>query len=136
MANVLTIDSGLKGVGQGLRVNEREKLIRYNVALSGNYTQYVRGQNVGEVLDLTKVVGIFREDQNWGNVGPSRGYVLSVGSSGYSMSILPGADPLHWLLAIFSGVNTQLNAGAYPAGNIPLVGDLDIYVEFCGRRFD
>jgi len=134
MANVMTIDSG--GVGQGVRINEREKLIRYNILLSGNYTAYVRGTNVGEVLDLTKVVGVNREDQYWGPKGPVRGYLLNVGTSGYSMSIIPGADGLHWLLAIFDTVNHQLGAGAYPAGNIAIAGDLDIYAEFCGRRFD
>lgn len=131
MANVMTIDSG--GVGQGVRINEREKLIRYNIALSGAYVQFVRAQNVGEVLSLPAVVGVYREDQFWGPHGPTRGYPINIGSSGYSMSILPGADNLHWLLAIYSGVATQLAAGAYPAG---LTADLDIYVEFSGRRFD
>ncbi len=50
MANVLTIND-LNAV----RVEQREKTITYSVALSGNYAQAVRGQNVGEVLDLTKV---------------------------------------------------------------------------------
>lgn len=131
MANVMTIDSG--GVAQGVRVNEREKIIRYNVVLSGNYVQATRGQNVGEVLDLTKVSGAFAADQFWGPRGPVRGYVVNIGSTGYSMSIIPGADNLHWLLMIFSGVAAQLAAGAYPGG---LTADLDIYVEFSGRRFD
>ena len=131
MANVMTIDSG--GVSQGVRVNEREKIIRYNVALSGLYTQAVRGANTGEVLDLTKVTGVFAPDQFWGLRGPVRLYPVNNGSTGYSMSIIPGADSLHWLLMIFSGVATQLNAGAYPAG---LTTDLDIFCEASGRRFD
>ena len=133
MANVLTIDSN--GVGQGVRVNEREKIIRYNIALSGAYVQFARGQNVGEVLSLPSVVGVFKEDQYWGNRGPTRGYIVNIGSTGFSMSILPGADNLHWLLAIFSGVSAQLAGGTTYASN-GLSTDLDIYVEFSGRRFD
>jgi hypothetical protein len=134
LANVLTIDSG-GGVGQGLRVNEREKLIRYNLTLSGAYTQFTRGQNVGEILIPNNAVGINKEDQFWGLRGPSRGYMLNIGASGFSMSILPGADQLHWLLAIFSGVNTQLGGGvAYNSNGLST--DLDLFVEFCGRRFD
>lgn len=133
MANVLTIDGGFAGVSQGVRVNEREKIIRYNLALSGNYTQFVRGTATGEVLAPNSAVGVFREDQFWGKVGPARAYVLNIGSTGYSMSIIQGADALHWLLVIFSGVATQLAAGAYPAA---LTTDLDIFVEFSGRRFD
>ena len=134
MANVLTIDSG-GGVGQGLRVNEREKIIRYQMALSGSYVQFVRLQNTGEVLQPNNAVGINKEDQFWGQRGPSRGYMLNIGASGFSMSILPGADQLHWLLAIFSGVNTQLGAGVLYNSN-GLSTDVDLYVEFCGRRFD
>ena len=135
MANVMTIDSG--GVGQGVRVNEREKLVRYNVALTGSYVQAVRGANTGEVLDLTKVTGVYKEDQFWGPRGPTRSYVLNIGTSGLSLSIIPGADNLHWLLVIFDTVAHQLAAGTYAGGNgAPLVGDLDLYAEFAGRRFD
>jgi hypothetical protein len=133
MANILTIDSG--GVSQGVRINEREKIIRYNVALSGAYTQFTRLQNVGEVLNLGAVVGVFKEDQFWGQKGPVRGYVVNIGATGFSMSIIPGADNLHWLLAIFSGVSTQLGGGVTYASN-GLSTDLDIFVEFSGRRFD
>ena len=132
MANTLTVDA--LGVANGVRVNEREKLVRYKCALSGNYTQHTRGQNIGEVLDLTKVIGDPGvADQFWGLNGPSRVYVLNAGGTGYSMSIVPGADNLHWLLCIFSGVATELAAGAYPGG---LVADVDIVIESTGRRFD
>jgi hypothetical protein len=133
MANILTIDGG--GVAQGVRVNEREKIIRYNVALTGAYTQFVRGTNVGELLSLPSVIGVDAADQYWGVHGPVRGYVVNIGSTGFSMSIVPGADNLHWLLAIFSGVNTQMAANtAYNTNGLST--DLDIYVEFSGRRFD
>jgi hypothetical protein len=135
MANVMTIDGG-GGVAQGVRVNEREKLIRYNFTLSGSYVQFVRGTNTGELLVPNNAVGVNAADQYWGQRGPSRGYVLNIGSSGFSMSILPGADNLHWLLAIFSGVATQLSAGTYAANAANLLTDLDLYVEFSGRRFD
>jgi hypothetical protein len=131
MPNVLTIDSG--GVGQGVRVNEREKIIRYNCVLSGNYVQAVRGSNVGELLDLTKVVGALQADQFWGISGPIRGYPLQ-GPGGSGVEIIPGADRLHWLLKMFAvGANNEFAAGAYPAS---VLADLDFYVEFSGRRFD
>src|SRR5437016_1645154 len=114
MANVITIDSG-------------------GVRLGGNYASHTRGQNVGEVLDLTKVTGAFKEDQFWGPKGPIRVYVVNIGETGNSMSIVPGADNLHWLLVIYSGVATEFGAGVYSAG---LLADLDIYIEASGRRFD
>ena len=90
-------------------------------------------KNVGEVLDLTKVTGAFKEDQFWGPKGPIRVYVVNIGETGNSMSIVPGADNLHWLLVIYSGVATEFGAGVYSAG---LLADLDIYIEASGRRFD
>lgn len=131
MANVLTIVDP-----SDVRVAEREKLIRMNVRLSGNYAQAVRGQNIGEVLDLTKVVGVNQADQFWGQKGPRTVYINNVGRTGFAMSIVPGADALHWLLCIFSGVNTELAAGAYAANAAGLLTDLDITVEAAGRSFD
>jgi hypothetical protein len=131
MANLLTVDA--LGVKNGVRVNEREKLVRYKLTLSGLYVQHVRGQNVGEVLDLTKAVGAFAVDQFWGVGGPSQVYVLNAGGTGYSLSVVPGADNLHWLFCVFSGVAVELAAGAYPAG---LIADADILIESTGRRFD
>jgi hypothetical protein len=132
VANLLTVDA--LGVNNGVRVNEREKLVRYKLTVSGLYVQHIRGQNVGEVLDLTKVVLAGNApDQLWGPVGPSRMYVLNAGGTGYSLSIVPGADNLHWLFCVFSGVATELAAGAYPAG---LIADADILIESTGRRFD
>lgn len=132
MANTLTVDA--LGVNNGVRVNEREKLVRYKLVLTGNYVQHTRGQNVGEVLDLTKVIAAGNApDQLWGLNGPSRVYVLNAGGTGYSLSVVPGADNLHWLLCVFSNVATELAAGAYPAA---LLADVDILIESTGRRFD
>jgi hypothetical protein len=132
LANLLTVDA--LGINNGVRVNEREKLVRYKLTLSGAYVQGVRGSAVGEVLDLTKVIPAGNApDQLWGPTGPSKVYVLSVGNSGYSMSVIPGVDNLHWILMIFSGVAAQLAAGAYPAA---LLADVDILIESTGRRFD
>jgi len=129
MANQLTIND-LNAVRQ----EQREKTITYAVALSGNYTQFVRGQNVGEVMQPNQAASQqYLPDQFWGQVGPRVMYLLNTGSTGYSMSVVPGADNLHWLLVIFSGVAVQLNAGAYPAG---LTADLDIKVEGRGRVMD
>lgn len=130
MANVLSI----AGVDKNsVRIYEREKTIAYGVALSGNYATHTRGANVGEVIIPNNATGSYVQDQLWGQKGPSRGYVLNSGGTGYSMSIVPGADALHWLFCVFSGVATELAAGAYPAG---LLADLDIVVEFTGRAFD
>jgi hypothetical protein len=129
MANVLTIKTP-----DDVRVTEREKLIRMNCRLSGNYAQHTRLQNVGEVLDLTKVVGaVGGADQFWGKNGPRSVYITNIGESGYAISVVPGADNLHWLLVIYSAIATELNAGAYPAG---LLADLDVTIEASGRSFD
>jgi len=94
MPNVMTVDA--LGTNNGVRVNEREKLVRWKLVLSGNYVQHVRGSNVGELLDLTKTVGAGNApDQFWGPNGPSRVYVLNPGGTGYSLSTTPGADNLH-----------------------------------------
>src|SRR4051812_25002679 len=100
-----------------VRLYEREKLIRYQIVLTGSYVQAVRGTNVGELIDLTKTPGngLFNPNQLWGYRGAIKGYILNTGSTGFSMSVIPGADGLHWLLVIFSGVATQLAAGTYAA---------------------
>lgn len=121
-----------------VRITGREKTIRYTCTLSGSYVQHIRGQNVGEVLDLTKVIG--RGDsipeQFWMSNGPSAFYVLNTGGTGFSMSIVPGADAFHWLLCIFSGVSTELAAGLYSANAAGLLTDVDIILEANGRNFD
>lgn len=127
MANVITVDGP-----DAVRVTEREKLIRYKLTISGNYVQATRGQNVGEVIDLTKVVGVNKEDQFWGKNGPKRMYPVQ-GPAGYGVEILPGADNLHWLWKIYSAVGVELGAAAYPAA---ITGDLDILVEASGRVCD
>jgi hypothetical protein len=125
MANVLTVD----GV-QAVRIAEREKLIRVNCVLSGNYVQApARGTNGGELIDLTKVVGIAgKEGQFWGPKGPARGYPLQ-GPAGFSAQLIPGADALHWVLKIWSSAGNEHAAGAYEAS---ITGDLDFYLEFTG----
>lgn len=119
-----------------VRVYEREKLIRYTVILSGNYQQHIRGQNVGEVLNLGQAYNpvTYQYDQYWGLKGPVRAYVLNAGASGYNMSICPGADPFHWLLYVQAlAAGGELAAGAYPAA---LTAELDIVIEATGFAFD
>lgn len=128
MANVITV------LPFGARTYERERLIRYSVTLSGSYVQHIRLQNTGEVLDFTKVVGQGAQTQQfWGGNGPRLVYLLNTGGTGFSMSIVPGADNLHWLLCIFSGVATELAAGTYAANAAGLLTDLDIVIEAVGR---
>jgi hypothetical protein len=121
-----------------VRLYEREKLVRYSLSLSGSYVQFIRGTNTGEVIDLTKNLtnANFSPEQYWGFRGPNRVYVLNTGATGYSMSIIPGADGLHWLLCIFGGVATQLAAGTYQANAPNLLTDVDILIEASGRAFD
>jgi len=136
LANISGAAAAQNGIDRNaVRVYEREKLIRYSITLSGNYAQHTRGQNVGEVIDLTKALAgtPYQADQYWGYRGPVRGYIINTGGTGYSMSLVPGADAFHWLLCIFSGVATELAAGAYPAG---LLADTDIVIEFTGLAFD
>lgn len=153
MANLLTI-ANISGIAAPAAPNyailggfdrnaaivyEREKRVRYSVALSGSYVQHVRGSNVGEVLDLTKTLpagGPNFPNQYWGLRGPVRMYVLNPGGTGFSMSIVPGADSLHWLLCIYSGVATELAAGTYLANAAGLLTDLDIVVEATGVSAD
>lgn len=130
MPNVLTIKSP-----DDVRVSEREKLIRMNVKLSGSYATHVRGQNVGEVIDLTKVVGaVGGSDQFWGKNGARTVYIVNLGNTGFAMSIVPGADNLHWLLVIFSAIATEQAPATY--ASLALDTDLDITIEAAGRSFD
>ena len=131
MANVMQV------LPDAVRVSEREKVITYSLTLSGSYVQHIRGQNTGEVLDFTKALGLGGQpEQFWGANGPRRVYVLNTGGTGFSMSVVPGADRLHWLLCIFSGVATELAAGTYAANAAGLLTDLDIQIETSGRTID
>jgi hypothetical protein len=127
MPNVITVDGP-----DAVRMVEREKLIRYKLTLSGAYVQAIRATNTGELIDLTKVVGVNKEDQFWGKNGPKRVYVVQA-PAGYGVSILPGADGLHWLLKVWSAVGVELAAAAYPAA---ITADVDVYLEASGRTCD
>lgn len=99
----------------------------YIVTLSGNYVQAVRGSNTGERLQpLLASNANFIPKAFPGNKGFKRGYVIQ-GGAGNGVQIVPGADPLNWLLKFFSSANTQLVAGAY---NAAITGDVDFIVAF------
>lgn len=118
-----------------VRPYEREKLVRYSVTLSGNYVQHVRGQNVGEVINLAQalVPASYQPMQFWGYTGPVRVYVINSGASFYPMTICPGADAFHWLLVIQAlAAGGELAAGPYPAA---LLAELDIVIEASGAEF-
>lgn len=119
-------------------VYEREKRVRYTVTLTGSYVQHVRGSNVGEVLDFTKALtnAPMFANEYWGMRGPVRAYLINTGGTGYGMSIVPGADSLHWLLCIYSGVATELAAGLYSSNAPGLLTDLDIVIEATGVSAD
>lgn len=114
------------------RPMERELLIRYNVVLSGNYVQAVRGSDVGEVLKLETVVGNFSPRQYFGAKGAARVYALN-GPAGFSVELLPGANGNHWLLKMFASAGNEHAAGAYEAA---ITGDLDFTIEASARSFD
>jgi hypothetical protein len=124
MANVMTVDGP-----QAVQATERGKFIRYRVVLSGNYVQAVRGQNVGEVLDLTKTIGSGGKEGQFFGRGPAVGYALQ-GPGGVGCQILPGADALHWLLKVYAvGSNNEHAAAGYEAS---ILNDLDFLVVFEG----
>lgn len=127
MANALTIADA-----NAVRINDKEKLIRYKVALTGGYVQAVRGTAVGEVLNLAVITGLFQAGQFWSTKGPISGRVQQ-GPQGLVARIIPGVDAFHWILQIFSAFATELAAGAYSAA---VLADADIVVEFYGRTFD
>ena len=128
MANVLTVKKATKAGGGAL--NERK--VRYSCVLSPQNTQAVRGSNVGEVLNLGTATGNNDPMEFWGYTGPSFGEVLQ-GPAGYVCQIIPGADGLHWLLKVWSGVGTELPAGAYPAAI--LADTLDMIIQFRGASY-
>lgn len=129
MANVLTVKVN------GVRVSEREKLVRYGVTLSGSYATHTRGTAIGEILNLNAAANpSFAAEALWGTKGPDAVYVVNVGNTGFSMSIVPGVDGLHWQLVIFSGVATEQAPATYASLN--LTTDLDIIIEASGRSFD
>jgi hypothetical protein len=124
MANVLTVIK----VSRMMAIRK----IRYQVRLSGNYVQAVRGSNVGEVLDLTNIVGKYDPDQYWGQQGPLNVNLMSA-PAGLTAKVIPGADVYHWLLQVFSTTPaTEFSAGAYSAA---LLADLDIFIEAEGGNF-
>lgn len=128
MANVVTISEV-----NAVRVSEREKMIRYKVALSGSYVQAVAGADTGEVLKLEGAANPgFQSNAFWGPNGPVRVYNVT-GPAGYGVELILGGNPNHWLLKIFSAVGTELGAGAYPAA---ISGDTNITIEASGRSFD
>lgn len=120
MANTLAVESVIK-------LPHGDKRIRYNVTLSGAYAQATRGQNVGEVLDLTAATNPNHfPDANWGRTGPNRGMIVN-GPAGNVGEIIPGADALHWLLKFYSAADTELGAGNYSA---TIKADADFVIEF------
>lgn len=126
MPNQLTVVSERRGL--------RYRALRYRVALSGLYVQATRLQDVGEVLKLENALNPYNIPQAfWGNEGPSpTGGTVINPPKGYPSKILPGATVGHFLLQMFSGVLTELAAGAYDAA---VIADQDIYIEFDGASY-
>jgi hypothetical protein len=106
MANAITILSKLK--------TQSKLIVTGTIALSGSYTQYSGG---GEVLDFTKAtlpLGTTLPN----STGPN--YFSAFGSSGYGYgtpaSLPQSVNPLQVPLKVTTASNTELSAGAYPAG--------------------
>lgn len=99
----------------------------FTITLTGSYVQAVRGTNTGELLlPLNASNPNFFPKGFPGIKGFKRAYVIQ-GGGGNGTQIIPGADPLHWLLKFFSAANTQLTAGAY---NAAITGDVDFMIAF------
>jgi hypothetical protein len=126
MPNVLAVDDSIP--------QERVRLIRYKVTLSGAYVQAVRGTATGEVLNLNGATNPKGLPQAlWGKDGPTRVYPLN-GFGGFGVEIVQGVDNLHPILKFFGTTpGTELAAGAYAAG---VTGDLDTFIEAIGRIED
>lgn len=125
MPNILTVDE--------TQPQEKFRTVRYKVAIqAGNYVQAVRGSNVGEVLNLNGALNpLGKTNALWGKDGPDRGYPLQ-GPAGFGVSIIPGADGLHWLLKVWGSVGVEHVAGAYEAA---IVADVDFLIEFTAANF-
>jgi hypothetical protein len=107
----------------------KQKKVRYNVDLSGNY-----GQAAGvapEVLNLNGATGNYDPDQYWGYQGPKFVSITNL-PAGYNCQIVPGADALHPILKVFSSEGVELAAGAYPAA---LAAELNFFIEAWGADF-
>ncbi|HLJ90518.1 MAG TPA: hypothetical protein VKZ53_27160 [Candidatus Angelobacter sp.] len=128
MANVITV--------KRVQNLERDKSIRYQVALSGNYVQVANG---GEVLAINSAQNPqFLPGAGWGLTGPDVtkfgvGYPLQ-GPGGLAAEIVPGVDAFHPILKLFNTTTgTELAAGAYPAA---VIADTNFFIQLEGRNID
>jgi hypothetical protein len=99
----------------------------YLITLTGSYVQASRGTNTGELMLPLSATNPSNLPNGYPGIkGFKRGYVIQ-GGGGNGTEVLPGLDPLHWLLKFYSAANTQLAAGAY---NAAITGDLDFLIGF------
>lgn len=128
MPNLMTV--------QAVQPENRFKLVRYSVVLSGNYVQVANG---GEVLSLNQALNPgFLAGAGWGLTGPNparqgAGYSLQ-GPGGLAAEIVPGVDAFHPILKLFDPTTgNELAAGPYPA---KASGDANFSVAFEGKLTD
>lgn len=115
---------------------ERDKSIRYQVVLNGNYVQVANG---GEVFNINVALNPqFLPGAFWGLTGPDVtkfgvGYPLQ-GPGGLAAELVPGVDAFHPILKLFDPLTgNELAAGAYAA---KISGDNNFFVQFEGRNID
>ncbi|HUX66385.1 MAG TPA: hypothetical protein VMV31_02735 [Terriglobales bacterium] len=105
-------------------VTRRKVRRTLNLALSGNYA------TGGDTLDLTATTNPnnFEGAKAFGRVPAV--YGVENAPDGYSAEIVAGAALNNWKVKWFTASNTELAAGAYPAG---LSGAADIRVQIASR---
>ncbi len=94
------------------------------LAFSGNYP------TGGDALDLTATANPNGfEGAHAFSLNPAVYGVRNV-PDGYTAEILPGAAPNAWKVKWYTASNTELAAGAYPAG---ISGAADVQIEISAR---
>lgn len=89
----------------------RSKKIKVKVVASGNYAPG------GDTLNLQGATNPnFLTDATFGYPGTIDFYAVDQTPDGYTANLIPGSTLANWKLQIFSAANTELAAGAYPAG--------------------
>lgn len=98
---------------QTVRHELRIKKLYLLATASGNY---VTGGDTVNLQAITPSLGL--ADATVGYPGVIKHYEVCNAPSGYTANLIPGSTLATWKLQIFSTSNTELVAGAYPAGII------------------
>lgn len=98
---------------QAVNHDLRTKKLYLIATPSGNY---VTGGDTVNLQAITAALG--QADATIGYPGKITHYEVCNAPDGYTSNLIPGATLATWKLQIFASDNTELAAGAYPAGII------------------